>query len=240
MDGVKGACEVVGDGPPLVLLASPLARAKTYRPTAARLAETFRVHTVELPGCGRADRVAEGWSVGRYADWVAGFIAAAGLGRPVVIGHSHAGPIGVVLAARYPDRVGRLVVADATGPGPRPLVPVLVGGVIDLLLELPLVVRAWHHVAGNLVRHPRNFVRQARDSLTLDVTADAARVAVPTLVAWGRKSHAFPLRCGQEYERLIPGARMYVSPEGSHNWAISRADEFAAAVTEFVGEAAVP
>ena len=240
MGGVRGVCEVAGDGPPLVLLASPLARAKTYRPTAARLAATFRVHTLEMPGSGQADRVTEGWSVGQYADWAAGFIAAAGLERPVVIGHSHGGSFGVVLTARYPDRVGALVVADATGPGPRPLAPVLVGGVIDLLLELPLVVRAWHHVAGNLIRHPRNFVRQAHDSLTLDVTADAVRVTVPTLVAWGRRTHTFPLGCGEEYARLIPGARMYVSPGGSHDWEISRADEFAAAVTAFVGETAVP
>lgn len=236
-DAFAGVCEVTGDGPPLVLLASPLARAKTYRAPAAALGRTFRAHTVEPPGCGLASHVREGWPVGRYADWMARFIAAVGLERPVVVGHSHGGAIAVALAARHPERVGRLVVADATGPGRVPFTGAFAGGVVDVMLDLPLVVRAWHHVAGNLVRHPRNFVRQTWDSLDPGVEADCTHVRVPTLVAWGRRTHAFPLRNGRGYARLIPGARLYVCPTGSHNWSIRRPDEFASAVTRFVREA---
>lgn len=233
VDGTRGVYEVSGQGPPAVLLASPVARAETYRPTAAHLARTFRVFTVGLPGCGGGDRLRPGWSVGRYAGWVAGFIDALGVGRPLVIGHSHAAAVGVVLAARFPDRVGRLVIADGTGTGPHPVGPTVAGGLYDLALDAGLVARAWHHVVGNLVRHTANFRRQVRDSLAGDVRADAGRIPVPVLVAWGRRDHTFPPRHAAEFARLLPDARVYLSTAGSHDWIITRSGEFAAAVTAF-------
>jgi pimeloyl-ACP methyl ester carboxylesterase len=233
VNGVRGVYEATGDGPPLVLLASPVARAKTYRTTADCLARTFRVITVELPGSGWAGAVGKGWSVGQYAEWAAGFIAALGLNRPVVIGHSHSGPIGITLAVRHANAIGRLVLVDATGTGPHPVVRVFAAGVLDLALEIGIVLTRWHHVLGNLLLHPRNFVRQVRDALTVDVRADAARVTVPTLVAWGRRDHTLPSRHAAEYARCLPDARVYLSWRGSHDWLIARPDEFASAVSAF-------
>jgi pimeloyl-ACP methyl ester carboxylesterase len=231
--GIPGACEATGTGPPLVLIASPLARVETYRPTAARLARTFRVFAVGLPGSGRGARLGRDWSVGQYADWVAGLIEAKGVDHPTVVGHSHGASVAVVLAARHPHRVGRLVLADATGTGPHPIGRVVLGSLCDAALDIGLVLRAWHHVAGNLVRHPVNFRRQVRDAVTADVRAYAARVAAPVLIAWGRRDHTLPPSNAREYARCVPGARVHVSLEGSHAWVISRADEFGAAVEAF-------
>jgi pimeloyl-ACP methyl ester carboxylesterase len=231
--GFRGLYEVVGEGPPVVLLASPLARAKTYRPTAARLARSFRVFTVEMPGSGWADSVGKGWLVERYAEWAAGCIDALGLMRPLVIGHSHSGPIAVVLAARYPQAVGRLVIVNATGTGPHPVVRTFAAGVCDVALVIGLALRKWHHVLGNLALHPRNFIRLIRDSLTLDVRADAARVSVPALVAWGGLDHTLPLRHALEYVRILPDARVHVCKTGNHPWLITHPDEFTVAVEEF-------
>lgn len=234
VEGVRGVCEVAGGGPELVLLASPLARAKTYRTTAVCLAGTFRVLTVELPGSGRADSVGAGWSVGQYAEWVAGFITALGLNRPAVVGHSHAGSVGVTLAARRPGLLSRLVLVDATGTGPHPPVRVFTAGAVDLALEIGVALTRWHHVLGNLFRHPRNFVRQVRDGMASDVRAEAARVTTPTLVAWGARDHVFPQRHAAEYLRWLPDARLYISAHGSHDWLISWPKEFAAVVSAFL------
>jgi pimeloyl-ACP methyl ester carboxylesterase len=196
--------EAVGDGAPVILLASPLARAKTYRPTADCLAKIFRVMTVELPGSGHAAALGAGWSVEQFAEWVAGFIAALGLDRPIVIGHSHSGPIGVRLAARHAHLVGRLVLVDATGTGPHSAVRVFTAGLLDLVLEIGIVLGRWHHVVGNLFLHPWNFLRQVRDATTVDVRTDAAQVTAPALVAWGCRDHAFPPRHVREYTRCLP------------------------------------
>jgi pimeloyl-ACP methyl ester carboxylesterase len=46
------------------------------------------------------------------AEEIARYIREAGLARPAVIGHSMGGTIGMMLAARHPDDVGRLMVVD--------------------------------------------------------------------------------------------------------------------------------
>jgi pimeloyl-ACP methyl ester carboxylesterase len=234
--GVRGVCESAGGGPPLVLLASPLVLARTYRATAARLASRFRVLTLELPGTGRADSVGAGWSSGQYAEWVAGFLGARDLGRPVVVGHSRAGAIGVRLAARHPELIGGLVLADATGAGPHPPVRAFAAGLFDVLLEARVTFPRVHHVAWNALFHTRNFLRQFRDSIVGDERAEIARVGVPALVAWGARDHTFPQRDAAEYARLLPDARLYLSPRGSHDWLLSRPGEFTEVVAAFAAE----
>jgi hypothetical protein len=52
--GYAAVCLKAGEGPPLVVLASPLVRARTYLPLLRRLARHFRTRVVELPGSALA------------------------------------------------------------------------------------------------------------------------------------------------------------------------------------------
>lgn len=233
--GRRGRWLTLGEGADIVLLGSPLAPAECYRPTAERLAAYGRAHLVEMPGCGRADRVSAPWSLHDYAAWAAGAIGAAGLARPAVIGHSYSGLVAVALAAGFPARCGALVVADAPAPGaPASLWQAVKGGVIDIALDLALVAAKWPHVAGNALSHPANFFSLLRESLQADVTGLARRVAAPALVAWGGRDHTTPPRAGEAYAACLPWARAYVSPRGTHTWAVSQPDELARAVAGFL------
>lgn len=233
--GRRGWYAAAGTGPAVVLLASPLARGKTYLATADRLVRDHRVYVVEPPGCGRGDRLPRPWAVGDYAAWTAALLDTLSIESAAVVGHSYSGAVVVVLAADHPARVGRIVVVDSIGAGtPHPLVPTFFKGLYDLWLEAPLVLRAWHHVVGTGIAHPRNFFALARESLTSDVTAAAARVRVPALLAWGRRDHTFPPRDAAAYAAHLPTAETYISPGGSHDWIISRADEFAAVFGRFI------
>jgi pimeloyl-ACP methyl ester carboxylesterase len=73
-----------------------------------------RTLLIDLPGHGHSDRPAD-WSytLDAFADVVAAVIEAAGLRGVDLVGHSMGGSIAIVLAARRPDLVGRLVVAEA-------------------------------------------------------------------------------------------------------------------------------
>jgi pimeloyl-ACP methyl ester carboxylesterase len=233
--GHRGWYAVAGDGPPVVLLASPLALAATYRPTADRLARSHRVTTVQMPGSGHGSRVRR-WGVEEYAGWVAGLLDRLGHADVTLIGHSHSGAVAVAVAALYPGRVGRLVVADSTGAGPDSFWRVLAGQLADfLVIEVGLALRAWHHPGFNAVFHTRSFIRQVWLSLKSDVTGYAARVRVPSLVAWGGSDHTTPTWRAGVFAQHLPGARVYVCPPGAHGWVIDHPDEFAAAVVAFDG-----
>jgi pimeloyl-ACP methyl ester carboxylesterase len=74
-----------------------------------------RYHLVQLNGfAGHPARgnAGTGPVAAPVADEIARYIRAAGLKRPAVIGHSMGGTMGMMLAARHPGLVGRLMVVD--------------------------------------------------------------------------------------------------------------------------------
>jgi pimeloyl-ACP methyl ester carboxylesterase len=78
------------------------------------LDDRYRLHLVQVNGFGgvAAGANAEGPVSAPVAEEIARYIREAGLARPAVIGHSMGGSIGMMLAARHPDLVGRLMVVD--------------------------------------------------------------------------------------------------------------------------------
>jgi pimeloyl-ACP methyl ester carboxylesterase len=218
----------VGSGPPLILLASPLVLARSYRRTARRLAQRFRVIVVEVPGCGGGSVLARPWFMQQYADWLPGLFDALEIGRPTVIGHSNSGAIALLLAARHPQRIDRLILADGIGFDRRHSLPrILLGRAIDCFFEFRLSLTAWHHVVYNVLRHWRNFWQQVRLSASTDLCEEARHVTTPTLLAWGAHDHTVPPFCGQLARELLPNAELHVSQSGSHDWSVDMPDEFA-------------
>ena len=74
----------------------------------------YRVHRIHVQGFAGApaEANATGPVAAPVAEDLARYIAEQGLNKPSVIGHSMGGTIGMMLAARHPDSVGRLMVVD--------------------------------------------------------------------------------------------------------------------------------
>jgi pimeloyl-ACP methyl ester carboxylesterase len=74
----------------------------------------YRVHRIHIQGFAGApaEDNATGNVSAPVAEDLARYIAEQGLNKPAVIGHSMGGTIGMMLAARHPDSLGRLMVVD--------------------------------------------------------------------------------------------------------------------------------
>ena len=74
----------------------------------------YRVHRIHVQGFAGApaEDNAEGPVSAPVAEDIARYIREQGLENPAVIGHSMGGTIGMMLAARHPDSVGKLMVVD--------------------------------------------------------------------------------------------------------------------------------
>jgi pimeloyl-ACP methyl ester carboxylesterase len=110
------AVSVEGSGADVILIPGLTSHPSIWDTTAAHLVgRGHRVHRVWVSGfAGRpAGANAAGDEIGQpVAAEIARYIRAQGLVRPAVIGHSMGGWMGMVLAARNPDLVGRLMVVD--------------------------------------------------------------------------------------------------------------------------------
>jgi pimeloyl-ACP methyl ester carboxylesterase len=234
VNGHPGGYIEEGDGPPLVLLATPFVTARTYLPARRALARRFRVITVELPGTAGHDPGGKGWELDEYAAWVAGSLERLDLGDVILVGHSNSGAVALLTGLICPRRLRGLVLVDTIGAnGSHSFVDVLAGLAVCAPVELRFALRLLPVFAFNIWHHARNFFRQFVVSVRRDLRAEARRLSVPALVAWGALDYVEPPSCATTLMRLLPDAELYVSPRGSHDWLVELAEEFAEAVAGF-------
>jgi N-formylmaleamate deformylase len=115
--------EYGSEEPTILVVPGITSPAITWEFVSQRLAADYRVCTIDVRGRGLSDRARPGaYGLRDYAADVAGLIAALGLERPVVLGHSMGARIVSALSALHPGAAGPLLVVDPplTGPGRDP------------------------------------------------------------------------------------------------------------------------
>lgn len=101
-----------GEGPPLLLLHGWSASSRYWYATQALLADMRLCVASDLPGFGASPPLAEPGRIERLAELVIELADALGLGTFDLGGHSFGGSVALVLAARWPERVRRLVITS--------------------------------------------------------------------------------------------------------------------------------
>ena len=101
----------------MLLLHGLVAGADSFRRLGNELPEDRRVVALDLPGGGYSDRPCEGdVSFRGTAEIVAETLAALGLERPVIVGHSYGGAIALELAAWRPELLDAMILIAPAHP----------------------------------------------------------------------------------------------------------------------------
>jgi pimeloyl-ACP methyl ester carboxylesterase len=108
---VDGPAAPIGD---VILIPGLSSSPEVWDALTEELKGRYRVHRIHVQGFAGApaEANAEGAVSAPVAEDLARYIAEQGLEKPAVIGHSMGGTIGMMLAARHPDSVGKLMVVD--------------------------------------------------------------------------------------------------------------------------------
>jgi pimeloyl-ACP methyl ester carboxylesterase len=169
-----------GQGPDVILIPGLTSSTEIWDTTAAALESRHRVHLVQLNGFAGFDAAgnAEGPVSAPVAEEIARYIRETGLQRPAVIGHSMGGTIGMMLTARHPDAVGKLMVVDMV-----PFMGVMFGGA-DATPESVRPVALQIRTA--MIQAPQGIVSaQTRQIIDSMVRTESAR---PRIVGHARES----------------------------------------------------
>jgi pimeloyl-ACP methyl ester carboxylesterase len=148
------------------------------------LAEHVPVHAVDLPGFGLTDGPAKAPSVVAMADALVQWMDAADLPVCHIVGNSLGCEVATCLAARYPQRVGCLILIGPTmGPDHHRFWDQFGRIAWDIPHE------PWTLIFNHVVDHWRAGLRRAfgmiRHMLRYDMEADLRHIKGPTLVLRG-------------------------------------------------------
>lgn len=211
------------------------------------------VLAVDLPGHGRSEGEAL-TSIAALADWLAEFIAAAGLDAAVVAGHSMGALAALELGARHPDRVRGLVLIGAAAA--MPVHPDLIAAALEELPAAVAMITAWGFSAdaalgGNpapglwFTGGGRRLLERSRPGvLHADLVAcnaygegeaAAAHIRCPALVVAGGADRMSPAKAGRALADLIPGGRVVLLEGAGHMLMVERPQQMLRALISLEG-----
>jgi len=220
---------------PTLVLVHGLAMSSRYLiPLADCLAPLARVYVPDLPGYGRSDcPPGRDLTVPELADALAAWMDRVGLDRPHLIGNSFGCQVIADLAARYPDRVGRLVLQ---GPSMDPQARSAWRQALRWLAVVPFERYSEGLV---LVRDLRDLglrraVNMLRIALGDPIEQKLARTTAPTLVVRGTHDAIVPRRWAEEAARLLPNGQLITIEGAAHTINYSQPQRLAETIWPFL------
>lgn len=144
--------DYAGGEPPLVLLPGLTANAHAFDGLIqAGLSPRFRALALDLRGRGLSDKPAVGYSMAEHAADVVSLLDDRRIEQVVMCGHSFGGLLTLYLAARYPERVKKLVIIDSSGLLVNPQTRALIKPSLD---RLGKTVASWEVYLEAMQRAP--------------------------------------------------------------------------------------
>ena len=234
-----------GNGRPLILMHGWGCNMDTVASIERVAAETHTVYNIDFPGFGASEEPADVWGVEQYTALIEEFARKTGIDRPVLVGHSFGGRVGILMASRTP--VDKLILVDAAGVKPRRSMSyyfkVYSFKAMKSLCRLALprrkadaVIEKWRSrksSADYASASPR-----MRAILSKVVNEDLCHVmpqiTAPTLLVWGENDTATPVSDARRMERLIPGAGLVSFAGCGHYSFLDNPIQFAAVLRSFL------
>ena len=257
VNGVTLPYEVTGTGPPLVLIHGWAVNRTFWDDDVAALAKHFRVIRYDRRGFGAASGKPD--FTADPAD-LKDLLAALGVERAHVMGHSQGAGVALTFALRFPEMVDRLILFGAGPPAGLDLPPPTTGDMLQSLAEIgqtygidSLRAAIMERVASSfggppspeIARRGMAFLQAYRGQDLIDPAPPSGLVApatlpelgavrAPTLVLLGDDEMP-PVRLAADvFVYAIPDARKIVIPDAGHvaNW--NEPERFAAEVIRFL------
>jgi pimeloyl-ACP methyl ester carboxylesterase len=228
------------DAPAVVLLHGFGSSLHTWDAWAQGLATTHRVVRIDLPGSGLSPPdPAHDYRDERSLDMLIALMDSLGLQRASLVGHSMGGRIAWTFAAKFPERVDKLVLVAPDGFASfgfeygKPMVVPATLGLMRHVLPKPLLrmnlksayarpealsdaVTTRYH---DLILAPgarQAMLDRLRQTVLQEPLPLLRQIKAPTLLVWGEADVMIPLSNAQDYLQALQSSRLVSWPQVGH------------------------
>lgn len=210
------------------------------------LAQHFHIFAPDTPGFGLTVRPDWMRDMSDYILYFRDLLDTLGLDKPNIVGHSLGGWMAAELAVWYPERVSKLVLANAAG------IRVKGSPIADLFaMNIQEVLAAcFDDPMAAMPLMPAEFntdymIAQYLERMTLATLAwnpsydpklerRLARVKCPTLVIWGENDRLIPQVYGDTLHNIIAGSRLVKLAGTGHMPMFEKHEEWTNEIADFL------
>ena len=212
--------EVKGSGPDVILIPGLASSRDVWSGTVAAV-PGYRYHLVQVGGFAgeKVGGNASGEVVAPLAEEIARYIEAKGLREPALVGHSMGGTVAMMIAARHPKKVGKVMAVDIY-PEPAGLLGSSAAGVRGLAESLrgitatedgrrlvASVVEMFAPPRKDDSRSDSDVVARATHELALtDLTPELKKIEAPLTVVYASPEQAQSQALQRSFERAYAEA----------------------------------
>jgi pimeloyl-ACP methyl ester carboxylesterase len=207
----------------------------------------FTVLNPDLPGFGQEQPPPAPWHVSDYAKFVHDFIVKNKLKKPILIGHSFGGRVGLKLTQMYPDDLHSIILTGVPGFSPvasrKRLLFLLLAKVGGMIFRIPpfslfayLARKLLYRFAGahEFNRAKGSMQQTFKFTVSDDLTEAMKLVKIPCLLVWGKLDSMVPLSVANRMLTLIPDSKLVVIKEGDHGVPYKDAPQFYSFIKEYL------
>ena len=254
IDGVRIAYSAAGSGPPLVMLHGAPADSRTWQWMVPDLSHDHTVVAWDAPGFGKTSDIDDSWRAAQFADALAAFVAALGIERPHLVGHSFGTMIALSLFQRYPAVPASLVLVGGYAGWAGSLPPDELARRLEMFVGMAELgdafdPKSYPGLFSKLIPADRDaalatMMRENIRPTTIraagstgaetDLRPMLATVDVPTLILHGEADARSPLANAEALHAAIPTSQLVVLPKLGHACVVEDPDACAAAIRRFV------
>jgi len=213
VNGINLYYEIHGAGRPLVLLHGGLGNGEMFGPNLTALAAERQVILPDLQGHGRTADIDRPLDVRLMGDDIAALIDHLGLDRPDVVGFSLGAGVGMQVAFRHPEKVGRLVSVssgirrDAAYPEILQQQGQVSAAAAEFMKETPMY-ELYQRVAPRPEDFPRLLDKAGQAmAVDYDFTEEVRALSVPTMIVAGDADMWPPSHFVEVFKLLDGGLR---------------------------------
>ncbi|MCQ8277382.1 alpha/beta hydrolase [Acetobacteraceae bacterium KSS8] len=212
--------------PALVFLHYWGGSSRTWRHVVDALEDSFRTIAIDQRGWGQSDKPESGYALADLATDAVGVIAALGLQRYILVGHSMGGKVAQLIASRRPDGLKGLVLVAPSPPSPLGLPADVRRAMVSAYATRESIIATVEQVlapdglcGGDLEMVIEDSLRGAPAAIEAwplatsqeDIATLVPRIEVPTIVISGKNDRVDPPDILQrELLPRIPQAQLHL------------------------------
>ena len=254
VDRMRIAYTRAGSGPPLVMLHGAPSDSRTWQWMIPDLARDHTVIAWDAPGFGKSSDIDDGWRAPDFAHALAAFVAALGLERPHLVGHSFGTMVALSLFRQHRAVPGSLVLVGGYAGWAGSLPPNEVARRLQMFLAMAELgdefdPKSYPGLFSELIPADREIAltTMMRDNVRpatiraagyigaeTDLRPVLPTIDIPTLVLHGAADARSPLANAEALHAAIPASQLVVLPRLGHACVVEDPEACSAEIRRFV------